>query len=156
MVHSRDQDNLSPRPNSPTSRSTEATALASPHGSGLCEASDFRDKLYNFYYEPIDTEIELAEKAANELIDVDDIEAVATLVRKMYSYDEHLYGIQNVRHNEAQCRDSMMKSDAILAAVCKEVVNEWARHSNAGAVADQISSLKTLLEQLPPRWYQYG
>ncbi|KAK5633617.1 hypothetical protein RRF57_009331 [Xylaria bambusicola] len=161
--NSGSQDDLAPRANSPTSRSTESTELLLLQGNRLCEASDFRDKLYHYYYESIDTEVELAEKTANDPVEVGDIEAVTTLVRKMYSYDIYLYGTQNVRNREAQQLDQMRKSDAILGAVRDRVLKEWAMDPNAlGGLGwtyeerQQLSNLKDLLEnRLPRQRYPY-
>ncbi|KAI1272431.1 hypothetical protein F5Y07DRAFT_301680 [Xylaria sp. FL0933] len=159
--NSSNQNDLALSANSSTS--AEATELLFLRDNRLCEASDFRNKLYHFYYEPIDTEVELAEKTANDPVKIEDIEAVTALVRKMYSYDIYLYGTQNVRNHEAQRLDHMRKSDAILGAVRNKVSNEWVKDPSAlGSLGwtyeegNHLSYLKGLLEhRLPRQRYPY-
>ncbi|KAI0450096.1 hypothetical protein F5B21DRAFT_529306 [Xylaria acuta] len=163
ILHLRNPNNqdLSPRPNSPTSRSTGATELTPLQDNRLCEASNFEDQLFNFYYEFIYTEVELAEKAADDVVDVEDVEAVTDLVRKMYSYDLLLYGARNTRAYEQQRHDLMSKSDGILGAVRDKVSNEWAKdlspRGHMGWADDEwekILALKSFLrDRLPPQRY---
>ncbi|KAH8160060.1 hypothetical protein CIB48_g8188 [Xylaria polymorpha] len=163
MLHprnSKDQD-LLPRPNSPTSHSTAPTELMAFQDNQLCEASNFENQIFNFYYEFVYTEVELAEKPADEVINVEDIEAVTDLVRKMYSYDLLLYGLQSTRAYPHQRHDLTSKSDEILGAVREKISNEWANDLNSRVRMgwndeewEKISALKGFLQyQLPPLRY---
>ncbi|KAI3339482.1 hypothetical protein F4824DRAFT_508288 [Ustulina deusta] len=163
ILYRRNSNNQdpSPRANSPISRSTGATDLTTFQDNRLCEASDFRNQIFNFYYEPISTEVELVEKTADDIVDVEDIEAITDLVRKMYSYDLRLYGAQSTRRFENERHDLMSKSDDILKAIRDKVSNEWAKDVSArGRLGwtdeewEQVSNLKSLLQhQLPLRRY---
>ncbi|KAI1737448.1 hypothetical protein F4680DRAFT_428690 [Xylaria scruposa] len=161
MLHPRNSNkqDLLPRTNSLTSLSGGTIGMTTIQDDQFCSARDFEDQIFNFYYEPINTEIEFAEKTANEVIDVEDIEAVTDLVRKMYSYDLLMYGIQSTQAYERQRHDLTSKRDGILIAVRDKVSNEWAKDLSArGRMGwgdeewNKVSALKTFLQdQLPPQ-----
>ncbi|KAI0428802.1 hypothetical protein F5Y09DRAFT_343302 [Xylaria sp. FL1042] len=128
-----------------------ATELTTLQGGRICKARDFRYQIFNYYYPSTYTEVELAEKTANDVIDVEDIEVVTDLARRMYSYD--LYGTQSMKNYETQRYDLMSESYGILEAIRDKVSTEWAEDpSTQGYLGwtdqewDQLSRLRSLLE----------
>ncbi|RWA09619.1 hypothetical protein EKO27_g5481 [Xylaria grammica] len=144
-LHDRD---LLPRANRPTSDNETATELTSLQNHPICTDSEFKNQIFNYYYEPIKTEVELAEKGAGDDVDVEDIEAVTDLVRKMYWYDSQLYGRQSTRNYANEQPELMAKSDEILGVIRNRVLNEWPKDRNGWAHEEfnSISDLRNFLE----------
>ncbi|KAJ8109966.1 hypothetical protein ONZ43_g5998 [Nemania bipapillata] len=142
---------LAPLAGGDAHRNAEAVELM-PHIDQICEATKFKEQLFRYYYERTTTEVELAEKAANSIIEVDDVEAMTELVRRMYSCDLELYANQHVRDYENERSDLMVKSDKILGAIRDKVLKDWASDPG-GRVRwrnedwDQVSALKRFLER---------
>lgn len=97
--------------NSLESHNIEAIGLMLLQANQLCEANDFGNQIFNFYYEPTHTEVELAEKTANDPVVVEDIEALIEIVRNMYSYHFLLYGARSIGNYENQRHGLMAKSN---------------------------------------------
>ncbi|KAK3687824.1 hypothetical protein B0T22DRAFT_139835 [Podospora appendiculata] len=117
-----------PRTGYPTTAdATSETQLASLMDDGrFVSAEAFRNKLLHFYYENVQTGIEMTEKdVAIEGIDAEDVEAVTALVQKMYAVDLELWSHQSSRYvTEAKRNQLRKKSDAILAEV-RRIANSW-------------------------------
>ncbi|KAI8635596.1 hypothetical protein F5Y19DRAFT_408381 [Xylariaceae sp. FL1651] len=115
-----------PRPNSPTSNHTAATELTPLQDNKFWGADDFKDQIFNFYYEPVYTEIEAYEKTLNDEIEPEDIEAVTDLVRKMYGLELLLLGHQNTRgFTEERGNELRSQNDAIQEEI-RNRVKAWA------------------------------
>jgi hypothetical protein len=110
-------DALLPRPNSPTSNNTGATELTPLQDNKFWGANDFRDQIFNFYYEPVRTEVELFEKSFDDEVDTEDIEAITELVRQGYRLELLRRGLQKSRsvteeqHNEMKSREDAMQQE---------------------------------------------
>ncbi|KAI0146245.1 hypothetical protein GGR57DRAFT_506538 [Xylariaceae sp. FL1272] len=108
--------------------STELNSLLDTKFWGIDE---FRNQVFNFFYEAVYSEIEVAEKGLNEAIDSDDIEAITDLVRKMYGLQLYLRSHQD-SHNftEQQENEIMSKMAAIHDTVGSEIRKRAADSKN--------------------------
>ncbi|KAI1373088.1 hypothetical protein F4677DRAFT_430203 [Hypoxylon crocopeplum] len=95
-------------------------------------AAAFKEQLLHFYYEPVETEIEVLEKdAVADGVVPEDVEAVTVLLRKMYNLDLGLWSLQNALYvTEAEREWMRDQSDAILAEV-RRIVGEWQSQSSS-------------------------
>jgi hypothetical protein len=93
---------------------------------GRLDHEEFMQTLCNYYYPPIQTELELYEKNPYvEDVAGEDVEAVMELLRRMYDCDLGLYSLQYSPEAQDEERDELrIKSDAILAEV-RTIVTSW-------------------------------
>jgi len=128
LFHPRNsnQQDVLPRANSPTSNYTGTTELTPLQDNKFWGADDFKDQIFNFYYEPVYTEVELFEKSIEDGVETEDIEAVTALLRKMYADELYLWAQQsNPSFTEAQEKEMIDKKIAIQEEIVHKV-EEWA------------------------------
>ncbi|KAH9884839.1 hypothetical protein F4778DRAFT_761899 [Xylariomycetidae sp. FL2044] len=126
-----------------------------PDNEQFVTAAAFKDKLHNFYYEPVESELELYEKDVSaERIDVEDVEAATALLRRMYMFDLELWSEQSSPYvTEGKRAETRDKSDAILAEV-RKTVDVW--DEQAGwhtSERQQLGQIVGFFEMLPKRRY---
>jgi hypothetical protein len=131
--NSSDED-LLPHSNSPTSSSTAIAELTPLQDDKFWGMDRFKHEIFNFYYEPVETEVELYEKTLEDGVDTEDIESVTALRRGIYSSLMHLWACQsNLGNTEEQDNEKRRN----IAAMQEEVgrrIREWIGN-NQNAVA---------------------
>ncbi|KAK3319150.1 hypothetical protein B0H66DRAFT_257948 [Apodospora peruviana] len=155
---------LRPRKN-PNSRPRDGSSdvqLTNLAANGdFISAATFRDRIRNFYYENVQTEVELSEKdLVYEDVDVEDVEEVIALVQKMYETDLGLWAKQNVHAKGIeQTREGLRKkSDAILAEVRQTALGWTGAPMAAGKwtheEAEKVYEItRILMENMPQTRY---
>lgn len=97
---------------------------------GFLGASDFKHRLDTHYYEPVVTELELAEKSPNEMtayVDPADIEATASLLRDMYLMDMRLNGLQNAQYVTDAEREHLRRGSEAAWEEVTGTVKRWTK-----------------------------
>jgi hypothetical protein len=96
-------------------------------------AATFRDMLRRFYYENVQTGLEMVEKdVAYDGVDAEDVEEVIALVQKMYAVDLELWSLQSVQSTTEERRNQLRrKSNAILDEI-RRIVQSWEAAQNVG------------------------
>jgi hypothetical protein len=137
----------------PLSPMSEMTAVNADHKAQGGDFEEFSHALLKFYYDGIETKLELYEKdALHDVIEPGDIEAVTALVRQMYDCDLELWSKQTVRSfSDAKRAEYQKKSDAILAEI-RRIIYGWNdRGVMLGWDADEKERLGNVVEILRDR-----
>ncbi|KAI3320301.1 hypothetical protein HD806DRAFT_507126 [Xylariaceae sp. AK1471] len=127
LFHPRNSHNedLLPRANSPTSNYTAATELTPLQDSKFWGANDFKNQIFNFYYEPVHTEVELFEKTIDDKVDTDDIEAVTDLVREGYRLELLRFGLRESQNVTEERQNKMISEEDALQEEAGRRIEEW-------------------------------
>jgi len=125
------QENAPGEGNADAEAAVNGESKSNPYNiQGFLSASEFRHRLDTHYYEPVVTELELAEKSPNQIsafVDPADIEATASLLRDMYRMDMRLNGLQNAGHVSEADRENLRRGSEAAWEEVTSTVKRWTK-----------------------------
>lgn len=136
----------------PAQKPGSVGAVLCPAGAGL-SAGRFDFLMRGYYYQPFVTEVELVRRSGDGGgVDVDDVERLTELVRKMLFTDQKLWNnARNNRFTEEDRRGYMHRADDALAEVGMEV-RAWGDGGVRGGWGrverEKAGEIKKLVEEI--------